>query len=121
MLPVAPGAKGQPPSPPMDDSNRSIPSSEPGHDVAKADAARVVEVKGDGGLRETVAQVAAERAHEGRGGHPGGVAEADPVEAELLEPLRDVADPLEGDVAFERAAEGGRDRAVGPARSRRAR
>jgi hypothetical protein len=46
MLPLAPGAKGQPPRPEIEPSKERNARVDPGHHVREAHAARVVEVQG---------------------------------------------------------------------------
>ena len=113
-LPDAPGAYGQPPSPPIDASKRTTPRSSAASDVRERGAARVVEVQadaigGDAGRVERVEQIV----HAAGRRHAGGVAEREPVGARVDQVAGELRDPLGRDVTFVGTAERGRHDRLG--------
>ena len=93
-LPAAPGAYGQPPVPPADESKQRTPGVEPGRDVGEGRPAGVVEVVGDPLQRQAGLDGQPGECRDlARHADPDRVAEADLVHAEVEESERDVDGP----------------------------
>src|SRR5438477_7820570 len=85
---------------------------ERGQDVRDRQRARVVGVQGPFDTRKPRQQVLEHAADLPRVGHAGRVGEADRARADVHEPADDALELTERHLAFERAAEGGRDAAA---------
>ena len=81
MLPLAPGANGQPPSPPTDASSRVTPAADGGVGAGQPGAAGVVEVRAERDVADQRADEGDQVADPPRRGGADGVGDREPVDA----------------------------------------
>ena len=103
MLPLAPGANGQPPSPPTEASSRVTPAVHGRVGAGQAGAAGVVEVRAERDVADQRAHPRDQVADAPRGGRADGVGDRQPVDAGLAGRVDDVDHPLRRRRAVERA------------------
>ena len=108
MLPVAPGANGQPPRPPSEASKVRTPISSPASTLAKPEPARVVQCAGRRAVADFRLDQFVDAADLRRIGHAGGVGEPDFVATGFEARHREPQHFAFLDLALDGAAEHGR-------------